>query len=615
MVKVSDYIVNFLVKQGVKDCFMLVGGGAMHLNDSVGSHPGMRYVCCLHEQACAMAAESYARSKRNLGVAVVTTGPGATNTVTAIGAAWIESTPLFVISGQVKRADSLDGTGVRSMGVQELDIVPIVQSITKYAVKLNDPLRVRYEMEKCVALARQGRPGPVLLDVPLDVQASFVDESTLMPYENDYKKPEVKAETIEEVVALLKEAKRPVFYGGGGVYMSNASEAFVALAEKLHVPVLTTWNGIDIIWNDHPLYMGRPGAIGQRAANFIIQSCDLLVTFGTRLASLQTGFNYNDYARDAKMVMVDIDPAELDKEKLHPYLKVECDVKDFIEAVLKEEVTLGDHKEWIEACREVVNLFPNINDEWRKVNEPANSYLLVESQSKQMTADDVYCGGRAGTCVDTIIHAFQVKKGQRVIATKGLSSMGYGLPAAIGAAVAYPGKKIVSNIGDGGFVMNIQELAVVKSLNLPIKIFVLDNHGYATIVSTQTNVFKEHFVGCNRESQLEIGDIKAVAEAYNIKTYTIANNAEIDRVVEKALYYDGPVLCDVNVSIRQDIQPRQASFKNEKGQMQSRLLEDMRPFVEKEDMMMIIKKLQKSTGGGSTRCRELRSRFPLQKCA
>lgn len=594
MIKVSDYIIDFLVKQGVSDCFMLVGGGAMHLNDSAGSHPGMNYVCCLHEQACAMAAESYARCKRDLGVAIVTTGPGVTNTVTAIGAAWIESTPLFIISGQVKRADSLENTGVRSMGVQELEVIPIVESITKYAVKLKDPQMVRYELEKCAAIARQGRPGPVLLDVPLDVQGSFVDEDTLKPYNDEYKKPVIKAETLEEVVKLLETFKRPVFYGGGGVYMSNASDAFVQLAEKFNVPVMTTWNGIDIIWNDHPLYMGRPGAIGQRAANFIIQSCDLLVTFGTRLASLQTGFNYDEYARDAKMVMVDIDPAELDKAKLHPYLKVECDVKDFIEQMLKQDVNVPNHQNWIMACKEVVSQFPVINDEWRKADEPANSYLLVESLSKQMTADDVYCGGRAGTCVDTVIHAFQVKKGQRVIATKGLSSMGYGLPAAIGAAVANPGKKIVCNNGDGGFVMNIQELAVVKHLNLPLKIFVLNNHGYATIVSTQTNVFKGHFVGCNSDSNLELGDIKAVAEAYGIKTYFINKNSEIEGVVAEALNYDGPVLCDVNVSIVQPIQPRQASFKNEKGQMQSRPLEDMRPFLEREEIDAILNKLSES---------------------
>lgn len=595
MIKVSDFITDFLVKQGVKDCFMLVGGGAMHLNDSVGKQAGLNYVCCLHEQSCAMAAESYARCKRDLGVAIVTTGPGVTNTITAIGAAWIESTPLFIISGQVKRTDSLENTGVRSMGVQELEVIPIVQSITKYAVKLKDPQMIRYELEKCVAIARQGRPGPVLLDVPLDVQGSFVDEETLVPYTDNYRKPIIKEDDIETIVDLLKQAKRPVFYGGGGVYMSNSSAEFVQLAEKFDVPVLTTWNGIDIIGHDHPLYMGRPGAIGQRAANFIIQSCDLLITFGTRLASLQTGFNYEDYARNARMIMIDIDPSELNKVKLHPYLRVECDVKDFIIQMLETKTEIPRHTDWLLSCRKVVERFPIINDDWRAINEPANSYLLVESISKQMKAEDVYCGGRAGTCVDTIIHAFQVKQGQRVIATKGLSSMGYGLPAAIGAAIAYPGQKIVTDIGDGGFVMNIQELAVVKHLNLPIKIFVLNNHGYATIVSTQTNVFKGHFVGCDCDSNLATTDIKAVAEAYGIKTFSISNNLEIENVVAEALSFDGPVLCDVNLSIRQPIQPRQASFKNEKGQMQSKPLEDMKPFLDSEEIVAILGQMTQNT--------------------
>ena len=588
MIKVSDYIIDFLVRQGVSDCFMLVGGGAMHLNDSVGKHPGMNYVCCLHEQACAMAAESYARCKRDLGVAVVTTGPGVTNTITAISAAWIESTPLFVISGQVKRADSLDGTGVRSMGVQEIDIIPIVQSVTKYAVKLNDPTQVRFEMEKCVAIARQGRPGPVLLDVPLDVQATMVDEDSLIGFADTYQEPQISDEDLASVISLLEQAERPVLYGGGGIYMSNTAKDFVRLAEKLNIPVLTTWNGIDIIEDEHPLYVGRPGGIGQRAANFIVQSCDLLITIGTRLASLQTGFNYDDYARNAKMVMVDIDPYELKKEKLHPYLPIQCNAKTFIQKLLCADIKNTDHSKWLAKCRDVNKKFPVLNPEWLKATEYVNSYYLVNSISRQMTSDDVYCGGRAGTCVDTIIHAFKVKKGQRVIATKGLSSMGYGLPAAIGAAIAYPGKRIVCNNGDGGFVMNIQELAVVASLKLPIKFFILNNNGYATIVATQTNVFQKHFVGCDENSKLSLGNIAKVADAYGIKTFSIDDNSMIEDVVKQVLEFDGPALCDVHISITQPIQPRQASFKNAQGQMQSRPLEDMKPFLESEEIARIL---------------------------
>lgn len=579
MIKLSDYIVKFLEYQGVENVFMLVGGGSMHLNDSIGNSKIIKYISCLHEQSCAMAAESYARCKRDLGVAIVTTGPGATNTVTGISAAWIESTPLFVLSGQVKRSDSLDGTEVRSMGVQEVDIVPIVKSITKYSVKLNDPYKVLYELEKCVWYAKNGRPGPVLMDIPLDVQATLIDETELEHFiQNNY---ECKDEysKLGLVANLIRKSQRPVIYAGGGVYLSGGQKELIKFAEKLKIPVMTTWNGIDNIWEEHPLYMGRPGAIGQRSANFIIQNCDLLITIGTRLASLQTGFNYDDYARNAKIVMVDIDQAELDKKKIHPEVKICMDAKCFLKQMIEIHFETNNYDNWIERCRLIIKKFPNLNPDWLN-KEYVNSYYLVDSISRQMTKDDIYCGGRAGTCVDTIIQAFKVKEGQRVIATKGLSSMGYGIPAAIGAAVAYPGHQIICNNGDGGFVMNIQELATIAKYHLPIKFFVLNNNGYATIVATQTNVFNKHFVGCTADSGLCCGNIIEVAKAYGMETFTISSNNEIDNVVHAVLKSSNPVVCDVKVSITQKIEPRQASFKNKEGQMQSRVLEDMKPLLE-----------------------------------
>lgn len=590
MIKVSDYIVKFLEQQAVKDVFMFVGGGSMHINDSIGNSKHIHYVACLHEQAAAMAAESYARCKNDLGVAIVTTGPGATNTLTAVAASWIESTRLFVISGQVKRSDSMIGTGVRQMGVQEVDIVSMAKPVTKYAVYLDDPQRIRYELEKCVYLSQEGRPGPVLLDVPLDVQATRVDEDSLVGYtpDNEQSASVISSEQLTELKNLIQNAKRPVLYAGAGVELADAKDEFVALAEKFQIPVLTTWNGIDVIWDEHPLYMGRPGAIGQRAANFIIQTCDLLITVGTRLASLQTGFNYEAYAKNAKLVMVDIDQAELDKAKLHPYMKICSDAKVFINSLLKADIQVPDHSEWIGICKNWNEKYPVINPSWREEAEVANSYVLVDSISSQMTADDVYCGGRAGTCVDTIIHAFKVKKGQKVIATKGLSSMGYGVPAALGAAIAFPGRNIVCDNGDGGFVMNIQELATIKRLNLPIKFFVLNNHGYATIVATQTNVFNKHFVGCDEASGLTTGDIKKIAEAYGFKTWSISHNSEIHPTVKEVLAYDGPALCDVQVSITQAIEPRQANYKTPEGQMASRPLEDMRPLLDREELERIM---------------------------
>ena len=588
MVKVSDYVIEFLLKHGVNDVFMFVGGGAMHLDDSAGANPKMNCVACLHEQTCAMAAESYARNKNGLGVAIVTTGPGATNTLTAVAAAWIESTQLFIISGQVKRSDSMIGTGVRQMGVQEVDIVEMAKPVTKYAVLLNDPQKIRYELEKCVYMAKNGRPGPVLLDIPLDVQATRIDEDSLKGFDAAYQKYEVAQSDLLQIGQLLKAAKRPVLYVGAGVALGDARSEFLQFAEKMQIPVLTTWNGMDLIWDDHPLYMGRPGAIGQRHANFVVQNSDLLIAVGTRLAPLQTGFAYDAYARYAKMIMVDVDQAELNKQKLHPFMKLQCDAKTFFKALNALDISPNDNSKWIALGKSWAQKYPVLNPEWLNEKDFVNSYYLVDSISRLMTADDVYCGGRAGTCVDTVIHAFKVKKGQTVIATKGLSSMGYGLPAAIGAAVAHPGKKIVCNNGDGGFVMNIQDLATIRFHNYPIKFFILNNNGYATIVATQTNVFDKHFVGCNNNSGLAIGDIKAVAEAYGIKTFCIEKNEDIDRIVADVLNYDGPVLCDVKVSITQPIVPRQANYKTPEGQMASRPLEDMKPLLPAEEIAEIM---------------------------
>lgn len=588
MIKVSDYIVRFLEERGVKDVFMLVGGQSMHLNDSIGRSNVIRYIPCLHEQAAAMAAESYARCRNDVGVVVTTNGPAATNTLTAVAGAWVESTPLFVISGQVKRSDSMRGTGVRQMGIQEVDIVSMATPITKYALYLDDPLRIRYELEKCWFMAREGRSGPVLMDIPLDVQATQIDENELLAFIPDRQVPLPTSEQIQEVCSLLKTARRPVLYAGAGVAFAGAKDQFVAFAERHQIPVLTTWNGMDVIWEDHPLYLGRPGAVGQRAANFILQNADVLVTIGTRLACLQTGFNYEAFARNARLVMVDIDQAELNKDKLHPYLKICSDAKVFLDIMLAEDFPVLSHDEWIETCRGWEAKYPTVQPEWREQQDKANSYCLVEALSERMKADDVYCGGRAGTCVDTVIQAFKVKKGQCVIATKGLSSMGYGVPAALGAAVAFPGRQIVCCNGDGGFVMNIQELATIRRLNLPIKFFILDNHGYATVVATQTNVFNKHFVGCNKMTGLDTGDIKAVAEAYGFKTFTICGNQEIAATVEQVLAHQGPAVCVVEVSITQPIQPRQANYVTKEGQMASRPLEDMRPLLDREELREVM---------------------------
>lgn len=422
--------------------FMLPGGMAMHINDSVGYAKTLKPVCMLHEQACTFAAESYARITNNLGVACTTCGPAATNTLTAVACSWIESTPLLVITGQVKRADLAQDSMLRQLGVQEVRIVEMAKPITKYCKQILDPTTIRYELEKSVYEAKSGRPGPVLLDIPVDVQACRVEEETLKGFTIPSYELKLQESQLEEIVSLLKSAKRPVIYAGAGVGMSGAKDEFRVLIEKLNIPVLVHWNGMDVLENDHPLYMGRPGAVGQRAANFVLQNSDLLITIGTRLYLLQTGFNFAGYAKNAKHIMVDIDKAELDKPTLHPYMKVQCDAYEFITALLNRNDLLKLNCEsWIAKGKEWNAKYPSLNPLWLKDTKYINSYYLLDEISKQMTADDIYVGGRAGTCVDATIQAFNVKRGQGVYVTKGLSAMGNGLPAAIGGAYA-TGKKL-----------------------------------------------------------------------------------------------------------------------------------------------------------------------------
>lgn len=587
-IKVSDYIVKFLEQSGVRHVFMLPGGMAMHINDSIGYSKAIKPVWMLHEQACAFAAESYARITNNVGVACVTCGPGATNTLTGIACAWIESTPLIVITGQCKRADLALDPSLRQMGVQEVNIVAIAKSITKYAVQVCDPLQIQYELEKALFLARTGRKGPVLLDIPVDVQACRVEEDKMPHYEPEITQYLASYEQLDELVKLLNNAKRPILYAGAGIQMANASADFRLLVERLGIPVLVHWNAMGIIESNHSLYAGTPGAVGQRAANFALQTCDLLITIGTRLSLLQTGYNFSEYAKNAKLIMVDIDEAELNKPTLHPYMKVHSDAGEFIRGLLdRKDIAHHDYQQWINRIREWRNKYPSIKPEWRKSKDYVNSFVLAEAISQQMTSDDVYVGGRAGTCVDAVIQAFLTKRNQRVYVTKGLSAMGNGLPAAIGGSYA-TGKKVVCINGDGGFVMNIQELEVVRRENLPIKFFILDNQGYSTVRNTQTNVFDKHYMGCSPESGLTVGNIKRVAEAYDIKTFEIRNHDEMDKIIADALSYDGPVVVNVLVDPDQSIEPRQANYKTEDGQMASRPLEDMKPSLDREEIEKII---------------------------
>ena len=587
MIKVSDYVIKRLEETGAKHMFMLPGGGAMHLNDSLGKSDKIQYVCCLHEQACSIAAEAYARVNNKIGLLMVTTGPGGTNALTGVAGAYLESTPVFVVSGQVKRMDMINNQGVRHQGMQELDIISVVDSITKYAALVDDPQMIRYHIERALYEATHGRKGPVWLDIPLDVQATMVEEDSLIGFTP---LPEVINSHLEkqvlEVIELLNKSERPILMAGNGIRLSDGLEEFEEVIRLLNIPVLTTWNGIDLIEEDNELFYGRPGGLGHRYANFMQQNSDFFLSIGARLNLLQTGYNFDGFAREAVKVMVDIDNAELHKINVRPDLSICADARDFMLLLLKhkDKIQIKNRKEWFAYGDRLKEKYPIVSPEYWEQKEKVNTYCLLETISKYMQPQDVYVSGSSGSCIDISMQTFRVKKGQRVFCTRGLASMGYGFPSAIGACLASGGKRTVGVNGDGGFVMNIQELETLARLNLPVKMFVLSNRGYGAIKATQTNLFQGHLVACNEDSNLSIPPIAKVAEAYGLKTITIQNNQELDDKVKEVLGYDGPVICEVMTPIELTARPKQVSYKRSDGQMESKPLEYMNPPISEEEM-------------------------------
>ncbi len=589
MIKVSDYVIQYLERLGVKHMFMLPGGGAMHLNDSLGRSKKIQYVVCLHEQACAIAAEAYARVTNKPGLLMVTTGPGGTNAITGVAAAYVESTPMVVVSGQVKLADQIRGQGIRQQGMQELDIVSIVEPITKYAAMVTDPQSVKYHLDQAIYQAVHGRKGPVWLDIPLDVQASMVDETSLEGWAPDGQEASGEMDLECQVLGIietLNRSKRPVLLAGNGIRLADGLEVFGELVECLQVPVLTTWNGIDLIEDNHPLFFGRPGGLGQRYANFVQQNSDFFLSIGARMNLLQTGYNFDGFAREAVKVMVDIDANELKKINVRPQIAVCADAREFIGLLLKhrDKIKAKGRFEWLSYARRMKSKYPIVQKAHWEQDGYANTYALLDAITEQMGQDDIFVSGSSGTCIDVSMQVFRVKKGQRVFSTKGLASMGFGVPATIGACLAGGGRRTVCVNGDGGFQMNIQELETIRRLNLPIKIFVLNNQGYAQIHATQKNIFSGHYVACDRGSHLTMSPVSDVAAAYGLKTFKIQNNQELPQIVKETLAYDGPVICEVIVPIELSAFPKQVSYKRPDGQMESLPLEYMNPMLPEEEL-------------------------------
>lgn len=585
--KLSDYIFQFISEQGIESIFVLPGGGCMHLVDSLGKS-GLEYICCLHEQAAVIAADAYAQYTGNIGVALVTTGPGSTNAITGVAGAWIDSIPILVLSGQVKRKDMLAGTGLRQRGVQEVDIVSIVKPITKYAATVVDPSSIKYHIEKAFYIAKTGRPGPVWLDIPLDVQASNIDEKELKAYEPEETLSVCKniENIMDEIINLLNNSKRPVLFAGNGIRLANGLKEFYELINYLKIPVLTTWKSIDFLPEDHELFAGRPGSVGQRGANFVLQNSDLLISIGARLDLAQIGFDYKNFAPKAKKIIVDIDPAEIakiDTEKI----PVCCDAKEFIKEFLKQTPKIlikSEWEDWILWCKEKKDKYPVILDEYWNEKDFVNTYVFIDVLSELMEEGDILVPGSSGSCSEITMQSFKVKKGQRIFNNPGLGAMGYGLPASIGACIASKRKKVVTIIGDGGLQHNIQELETVSRLQLPLKIFILNNNGYASIRNMQKSHFKGHLVACDPSSGLTLPDICKVASAYNLKSLRISNHRDIRNKVKEVLEMEGPVLCELMINPELQTAPRLTSEVKPDGSIVSKPLEDLWPFLDREEL-------------------------------
>lgn len=585
MIKVSDYMFQFIKEQGVQHVFMLPGGGAMHLVDSLGRSE-LEYICCLHEQAAAIAAEAYGQHTNGLGVCLTTSGPGATNAITGVTAGWIDSTPMLIVSGQAKRSDLIGDTGVRQIGSQEVQIIDMVKPITKYAVQIMEPREIRYHLERACYEAMNGRPGPAWLSVPLDVQGAMVEEAELRGYTPVLEKSPDISEAVEKTVELLRQSQKPLFLAGNGIKLAGATEKFYQLIEQLQIPVETTWKTIDMIGEDDPLYLGHPGAMGDRGANLILQSADLIISVGSRLDTSITAFNEPHFGMSAKKVVVDIDPHELRRMKLSQVeVLLACDAEQYIRALyemVRQEDGLRNREDWRNWLAEGKALrakFPTVTEEHRNKTGCASAYYFTELLCKYTTAEDVIVPESSGAAGEITYQAFSPKRGQKMKNAAGLGSMGFGLPYAIGACLANGRKRTVLINGDGAFQLNIQELETLVRLKLPIKIFIWNNGGYASIRSMQNNNFGGHQVASGESSGLSMPNIRRVAEAYGIPTMWIENNVELPSKMEQIFADDKLLLCEVNISEDDVVSPRTKTFIREDGTMESAKLENMWPQI------------------------------------
>ena len=588
LVKVTDFIAQALVRAGIRQVFMISGGGAMHLNDSLGHGDGLTYACCHHEQACAIAAEGYYRASGRMAAVNVTTGPGGTNALTGVLGQWTDSIPALYLSGQVKQATTLaaaPGLGLRQLGDQECDILALVRPITKFAATVTRPQDVRRLLEEALHHARTGRPGPVWLDVPMDLQGALVDPATLEAFV--LPEPDLAAVPhLDELMARLASAERPLLIAGHGIRLAGAQALFLEVAARLGLPVLTTFNGFDLIPTDHPLFIGRPGTLGTRAGNFALRNADLILTLGTRNNIRQVSYNWAAFAPGAFKVVVDVDPAELAKPTLRPDLPIQADALVFLTALahrLADAPQATARPAWLAWCQARRDRYPVVPFDHPRGGEALDPYHFMEALGQVLPEGAVVVAGNGTACV-ALFQAGLVKPGQRQFWNSGTASMGYDLPAAIGAALARPGEPIICLAGDGSLQMNLQELQTLVHHQLPIKLFVLANGGYQSIRQTQDAFFEGRHVACGPDSGVSFPDPVLLAGAYGIPSNRITGPDDLPAGLRLALASEGPWLCEVQLDQACVFKPKTASVKLADGQMVSKPLEDMYPFLSKDEL-------------------------------
>ena len=665
-IKVSNYISGKLTEAGIHQAFMVTGGGAMHLDDALGHQEGLHCIYNHHEQACAIAAEAYARIHNEIAALCVTTGPGGTNAITGVLGGWLDSIPMLVLSGQVRYDTTArwSGTGIRAMGDQEFDICKSIDCMTKYSEMVIDPMRIRYCLEKALYLAVSGRPGPCWLDIPLNVQGAFVETEDLIGFDpEDYERGgdgwagsgtvhgisedeagkgekrqilpgRVTAQTAREILSRIRAARRPVINAGNGIRIAGAHDIFMKVAEKLGIPVITGWDSEDCIWDAHPLYTGRAGNMGDRAGNFAVQNSDLVLSIGSRLSIRQVGYNYKTWARAAFVIVNDIDCEELKKPSVHVDMAVHADAGDLLERLdgeldaifaeerekLPESISRPGLKQlfeggeglpgmnWSETCRMWKETYPVVQPKhWASGEmEPANVYAAIEAISSRLKENQITVVGNGSACV-VGGHGYVIKKGQRFITNSAVAAMGYDLPAAIGAWTASRenrfysqgtdrgGEDLVLVTGDGSIQMNLQELQTIIHHKMGIKIFLINNGGYHSIRQTQKNFFGEPLIGIGVDSgDLSFPDMEKLAAAYGYPYVKAEHNRELAEAVEKTLNTEGPVICEIFVSMDQNFEPKSSAKRLPDGTLVSPPLEDMAPFLSDEEMdrNMIIPRIR-----------------------